>query len=114
MLSKSIFHPRALIGSNSASLPETNTLIKPKRSTETFTQFLRLAELQNIPIEEAIKKITSTPAKIFRIEKRGALREGWYADIALLKDHEAIHTFINGSLAVQDKKITGALKGIPL
>jgi N-acyl-D-amino-acid deacylase len=114
VLTKTLFHPRALIGSNSPSLPDTNASIKPKRSTETFMQFLRLAAQNSLPIEETVKKITSVPAKLFRIEKRGALREGWYADIALLKENETIHTIVNGSIAVQDKKITGALKGIPL
>jgi N-acyl-D-amino-acid deacylase len=114
VLSRSLLHPRALIGSNSASLPGTTAMLKPKRSTDTFPQFLRSAASHQLPIEEAIKKITSLPAKLFQIEKRGALREGWYADIVLLKEHETVHTIINGSIAVQDKKITGALNGIPL
>lgn len=36
-----------------------------------------------ITIEEAVRKMTSLPAQVFRIRERGMLREGMYADITV-------------------------------
>jgi len=106
MLTETIFNPRSLIGTNSASVPE--------RSTKTFTRFLEITRSRNIPLEEAVKKITYLPAKIFGFSKRGLLKEGWFADLAMLKDGQVVNVIVNGSIAVQDGKVTGATAGRPL
>lgn len=48
-----------------------------------YPRYIRryVKELKILSIEEAIKKITSTPAKRFSLEGRGVLREGAWADI---------------------------------
>lgn len=114
LLTETIFNPRSLIGSNSASLPESSSMLKPERTTGTFSQYLKIVLSKNVPLEEAIKKITLVPAKVFNIQKRGALTEGWFADLAMLKDGKAVNVIVNGKLAVQDGKETGTLAGIPL
>jgi N-acyl-D-amino-acid deacylase len=40
-------------------------------------------ELKVLPLEEAIRKMTSLPAKTFRFQDRGELREGNWADIVV-------------------------------
>lgn len=113
LLSELLFHPQALIASNSASLGP-QTALKPERSTSTFKKFLELAAGKKLPLEETIRKITSVPAKIFKIQKRGVLSEGNFADLALLKENEAVQVIINGKLSVQERKITNQKNGIPL
>lgn len=47
--------------------------------TYFFTHYVR--DLGCLPIERAVPKITSIPAKHFQIDRRGVLAEGYYADI---------------------------------
>jgi len=44
-----------------------------------FVRYVR--ELGAISIEDAVKKVGSLPAQHFKLEKRGVLEEGYYADI---------------------------------
>ncbi|MDO6674179.1 dihydroorotase [Tenacibaculum sp. 1B UA] len=37
-----------------------------------------------LPIEKAVEKMSHNPAKIFKIEKRGFIKEGFYADLVLV------------------------------
>ena len=37
-----------------------------------------------IPIEKAVEKMSHNPAKLFQIEKRGFIKEGYFADIVLI------------------------------
>lgn len=57
----------------------------------TFPKFLRefVREKKLLTWEEAIYKITSQPAVRFGIEKRGALKEGYFADLVIF-DREQI------------------------
>lgn len=80
-----------------------------------------------ITIEEAVKKMTSLPAQVFRIRERGMLREGMYADIVIfdisslsdLATFEDPHQFargfryvlVNGQVVVEDDALTGKLPG---
>jgi N-acyl-D-amino-acid deacylase len=78
-------------------------------------------------IQEAIRKITSSPARKFRLADRGTLKEGYYGDITIW-DPETItdngnqieprqyptginYVLINGSLVVDNNTHTGALPG---
>lgn len=107
-----LFHPRALIGSNSASFGEKITdLVKMERASETFTRFLEIAANRNLPLEEAIKKITFLPAQAAGIKNRGLLKERFFADIVFLKDGKIKDVLINGKFAVKDRVVTGELAG---
>lgn len=114
LITQALLNPRSLVGSNSPSLADSQSMLKPERSVNTFPQFLKIAASQNIPVGEAIKKITSVPARIFNFSKRGLLAEGWQADIAMLKDDQVIHVIVNGQLAVKDKKLVNPNAGILL
>ncbi len=69
-------HPRSLIGSNSASLPSSKQgkKLKLERTFSTFTKYLEIVLNQGIPMESAIKKITSFPAQIFGLKNRGIIK----------------------------------------
>ena len=114
MLVETLFHQRSLIGSNSASLPESQSTLNPERSANTFPEFFKIVGSRNVPIEEAVKKITSVPAKVFGLQKRGAIMDGWFADLAMLKDGQAVNVIINGQLAVRDGQLTGGLAGLAI
>lgn len=90
------------------------------------------AHLQGkISIEKIVEKMAHNPAKIFKIEKRGFIREGYFADLAIVnttapwtvnKDNilykcgwsplegtnfksRISHTFVNGHLAYSNGKV---------
>jgi N-acyl-D-amino-acid deacylase len=80
-----------------------------------------------MPMEEAIKRMTSLPASNLKIKKRGTLAIGNYADIvifdaALLKDNATFeqphqyatgvqHVFVNGVQVLKDSEHTGKMPG---
>ncbi|MDD5431018.1 MAG: amidohydrolase family protein [Candidatus Pacebacteria bacterium] len=99
LLMDMLFHPRALIGSNGASMPDSPGRVKLERATSTFIKFIEIARERNIPIEDAVKRITFIPAQIFGLSGRGMIREGYAADIVLLKDFKVNQVVINGNIA---------------
>jgi dihydroorotase len=84
-----------------------------------------------ISIEKIVEKMCHNPAKIFKIEKRGFIREGYYADLVLVNSglpwnvkkenilakcgwspfegynfkSRITHTFVNGNLVYQNFKV---------
>ncbi|MFN8239450.1 MAG: amidohydrolase family protein [Bacteroidales bacterium] len=80
-----------------------------------------------ITLEEAVRKLTSLPATNMKIKKRGALKEGYFADIVVfdadsIKDNATFdkpHQFatgmkyvvVNGVFVLVDGEHTGALPG---
>ncbi len=81
----------ALIGSSSNSTTE--------KSNPTFSKFLRTVMQSDLmPIETAVKKVTSEPAKIFSIKDRGVIKYGKKADLVVIgkNDYEAKEVIIGG------------------
>jgi N-acyl-D-amino-acid deacylase len=82
---------------------------------------------QVIPLQEAIRRLTTLPAEVLRIQRRGALRPGYYADVVVLdaariQDHATFekphqyatgvsHVFVNGRHVLMDGEHTGVLAG---
>ena len=80
-----------------------------------------------IPLEEAIHRLTGLPAANLKLEDRGALAPGYFADIAVFdpakvqdkatfeEPHQLaegmVHVFVNGSHVLKDGKHTGAKPG---
>jgi N-acyl-D-amino-acid deacylase len=80
-----------------------------------------------IPLEEAIRRLTSLPAANLRIRERGWLRPGNYADIVVfdadsIADHATFeqphqyatgmkHVFVNGEQVLRAGEHTGATPG---
>lgn len=84
-----------------------------------------------ISVEKIVEKMCHNPAKIFKIEKRGFIREGFYADLAIVNPSlpwnvkkenilakcgwspfegynfksRITHTFVNGELVYQNFKV---------
>ncbi|MBM3459596.1 MAG: D-aminoacylase [Armatimonadetes bacterium] len=83
-----------------------------------------------LPLQEAVRKMTSFPAAHFGLRERGELRPGWKADVVVF-DAEAVrdtattqapkarpegihHVVVNGVPVLQDGVMTGARPGLPL
>ena len=82
---------------------------------------------QVVPLEEAIRRLTSLPARTLRLQRRGLLQPGYHADVvvfdpARIEDHATFdephqyaagvaHVAVNGTLALRDGAHTGALPG---
>lgn len=90
-----------------------------------------------ISVEKIVEKFCHNPAKIFKIEKRGFIREGYYADLVLVQPQQPwtvkkenilykcgwspfegvnfkariSHTFVNGKLVYQNGKVKEILAG---
>lgn len=83
-----------------------------------------------LPIEQAIRKMTSFPAQRFGLAKRGILRDGMKADVVVFNPVTVSETatfanpkqfplgieyvFVNGKMVVEKKRHTGVLPGEPL
>ncbi|UCE42788.1 MAG: D-aminoacylase [Candidatus Aminicenantes bacterium] len=81
-----------------------------------------------ITVEEAVRKMTSLPAQVFRLRERGMLREGMYADITVFDynsfEDQATFTkphqygrglrcvIVNGQIVVRNDTHTGKLPGM--
>ncbi|MEK7187745.1 MAG: hypothetical protein AAB691_02775 [Patescibacteria group bacterium] len=104
LLMEALTHPRCLIASNAASLSKTSEImLKPERARRTFPKFLSLVEEKRImPIEVAIERITKKPASLFQIEKRGEIKEGFFADVTGFRNGEILFTIVNGHLAFEN------------
>ncbi|MEK9186315.1 MAG: amidohydrolase family protein [Patescibacteria group bacterium] len=107
-----------LIASNTASLPpqgqgfsEKSQTIKHERFTNTFPKYLRDMENSNVVLEDAVKKITSKPAEVFKIKNRGLVKEGYFADLVLWKDGKVQATFVNGQMAYEEGKFMDSPAG---
>lgn len=90
-----------------------------------------------ISLEKIIEKMAHNPAKIFKIDRRGFLRRGYFADIVLIKPNESwtveknnilyhcgwspfenqtfhskiTHTFVNGNLVFENGNISTTPQG---
>lgn len=83
-----------------------------------------------LPLEQAIRKITSLPAQRERLRDRGLLKEGFFADITIFDPATIIdkatyqdptqvsegvkYVFVNGALEYEQGKLTGAMAGLAL
>ncbi len=80
-----------------------------------------------IPLEEAIRRLTSLPAENLRIRRRGSLVPGHFADVVIfdpesVQDHATfeqphqyatgvMHVFVNGQQVLRDGEPTGVAAG---
>ena len=86
-----------------------------------------MREEKVIPLEEAIRRLTGLPATNLELDRRGFLREGMFADVAVFdpqtiadratfeKPHQFAvgmkHVFVNGAHVLKDGEHTGAKPG---
>ncbi len=98
LLVHTLSNDRGFIASNGNSSPP-GKFMKHERSVNTFPKFLDMATKLNLmSLEQAVKKITSLPAKYFDLEGRGVVKEGKIADLAVVNkdDFKVKETIVGG------------------
>lgn len=110
---RSLTHARALVASNSPSFGEGANVTRHERMHNTFPRFLAsVIGARLLSRERAIEKITSLPARLMRFKGRGVIREGYAADLVLMRDYAVSHVWVNGVCAVEDGRLVpGARAG---
>lgn len=129
---KQIQLPWVSFNSDSASLATEGVFLKSNPHPRAYGNFARLLgkyvrDEKLIPLEEAIRRLTSFPAETFKLDRRGALQPGYYADIVVfdpktIQDHATYeqphqyatgvaHVFVNGVQVLEDGEHTGAKPG---
>jgi len=139
-------HPRSMIGSDGSALAPYGVLGSGRnhpRSYGTFPMILRKyvrgvsrPELtydeadQVVSLEEAVMKMTSIPARKLKLEDRGLIKVGNWADIVVFNPETVAdtatyldpyrypvgveHVLVNGVAVIKDGEQTGALPGFAL
>ncbi len=124
--------PFMSFGSDERSVVPEGAVLESNRHPRAYGNVARLLgrfvrEEGMMPLEEAIRKLTSMPARHLGLDERGELREGFHADVVVF-DPETIadkatyaephqlavgvsHVIVNGTLVLRDGEFTGALPG---
>jgi N-acyl-D-amino-acid deacylase len=129
---KQIALPWMSFCSDAGSYAPEGAFFKSSTHPRAYGNFARLLgkyvrDEKVISIEEAVYKLTSLPAANLKIKKRGSIKPGFYADLAIfdpatIQDHATfenpkqystgmIHVFVNGVQVLKDGEHTGALPG---
>ena len=129
---KQIALPWMTFCSDGASSAPEGVFLKSSTHPRAYGNFARLLgkyvrEEKVISLEEAIRKLTSLPAGNLKIRKRGAIKAGFYADLAIfdpetIRDNATfetpqkystgmVHVFVNGVQVLKDGEHTGAMPG---
>jgi N-acyl-D-amino-acid deacylase len=124
--------PWLSFGSDAESPAPEGNFLKSNPHPRAYGNFARLLgkyvrDEKVIPLAEAIRKLTSLPAANLKIKERGALKPGYFADIAIfdpakIQDHATfekphqyatgmVHVFVNGVQVLKDSEHTGATPG---
>lgn len=125
-------HNTSMIGSDSAAIAPYGVLGKGKPHPRAYGTFPRVLgeyvrKKKTLTLENAIRKMTSFPARKLGLKDRGLIKEGMWADITVF-DPEAVvdratytnphqypegirHVIVNGKSAVKNGRHTRALNG---
>jgi len=123
------------IGLDAGELSLDGPLFEPHTHPRAFGSMPRflghyVRDEHLLPLEQAIRKITSLPAQRERIRDRGLLKEGFFADITIFDPATIVdkatyenpaqisagvkYVFVNGKLEYEDGKLTGTTAGTVL
>ncbi len=130
---KQIALPWVSFDSDEGSFAPEGPFLKSNPHPRAYGNFARLLgkyvrDEKIIPLQEAIRRLTSLPAANLKISGRGVLRPGAYADVvvfdpATVTDHATfeephqystgvVHVFVNGTQVLKDGEHTGAKPGV--
>jgi N-acyl-D-amino-acid deacylase len=124
--------PWVSFGSDASSMTAGGVFVKTSTHPRAYGNFARLLgkyvrDEHVIPLEEAIRKLTSFPAATLRVKERGRLAPGYFADVVVFdpktisdrstyeKPHQYAtgvrHVWVNGVQVLKDGEHTGATPG---
>ncbi len=131
-LRRKIALPWVSFCSDSPSLAPEGVFLKSSVHPRAYGSFARLLgkfvrEEKLLSLPEAVRKLAALPAENLRLQRRGRLREGYFADVvvfdpASIGDHATyekphqyatgmIHVFVNGVQVLKEGEHTGAKPG---
>jgi len=124
--------PWVSFGSDEGSYAPEGDFLKSSAHPRAYGTFARLLgryvrDEKLIPLEEAIRRLTSLPAENMKLRKRGKLAAGYFADVVVfdpktIADHATFaaphayatgvtHVFVNGTQVLRNGEHTGAKPG---
>lgn len=124
--------PWVSFNSDEASVAPEGVFLKRNPHPRAYGSFARVLakyvrEEKVLTLEDAIRKLAALPAHNLRIDRRGELKEGFYADVVVfdpdtIQDHATFvephqyatgmqHVFVNGEQVIKDGEHTGATPG---
>lgn len=131
-IKKQIKLPYMSFGSDAGTMSPKGVFSKSSTHPRAFGNFARLLgkyvrEENVISLEEAIYKLTGLPASNLKIQKRGQLKNGYFADVVVfdpneISDHATFenpmqyatgveHVWVNGTHVLENGNHTGAYGG---
>ena len=129
---KQVALPWMSFGSDAESQAPEGAFLRSNPHPRAYGNFARLLgkyvrEERLVPLEEAVRRLTSFPAVNLGIRRRGSLKPGFFADLAIfdparIADHATfekphqystgvIHVFVNGTQVLANGEHTGAKPG---
>ena len=129
---KQIPLPWLSFGSDAEAAAPEGVFLKWNPHPRAYGTFARLLgryvrDERLIPLEEAIRRLTTLPAENLKIRRRGRLAPGYFADVAVfdpatIADHATferphqyatgmVHVFVNGVAVLRNGDHTGATPG---
>jgi N-acyl-D-amino-acid deacylase len=124
--------PWVSVDSDAESLAPEGVFLKSNPHPRAYGNFARLLgryvrDEKVIPLQEAIRRLTTLPATNLKLDRRGALKVGHYADIVVfdpdtIQDHATFekphqystgvkHVFVNGVQVLKNGEHTGSTPG---
>ncbi len=129
---KAVSLPWVSFNSDEASLAPEGVFLESNPHPRAYGSFARVLgkyvrDEKVLTLQEAIRKLAALPAQTMRIDRRGELQEGFYADVVVfdpetIQDHATfvephqyatgmVHVFVNGEQVLKDGEHTGATPG---
>ncbi len=129
---KKIALPWVTFGSDASSQAPEGVFLESNPHPRAYGNFARLLgkyvrEERILALEEAVRRMTSYPASILRLDRRGQIADGYFADIVVfdpvtVADHATYeqphsyatgihHVFVNGVQVLLNGEHTGATPG---
>src|SRR5881396_1359123 len=130
---KEIALPWVSFGSDAESPAPEGVFLKSNPHPRAYGNVARLLgkyvrDEKIIPLEEAVRRLTSLPAENLKLDRRGALKAGYFADVVIfdpakIQDHATFEkphqyatgvrdVFVNGVQVLKNGEHTGAKPGV--
>ena len=129
---RAVAMPWVSFNSDEASLAPEGVFLESNPHPRAYGSFARVLgkyvrDEQVLTLQEAIRKLAALPAQTLRIDRRGELKPGFFADVvvfdpATVQDHATfikphqystgvLHVFVNGEQVLRNGEHTGATPG---
>jgi N-acyl-D-amino-acid deacylase len=131
-VSRQMTLPWMSFGSDASTQAPEGVFLKQSTHPRAYGTFARVLgkyvrDEKTLTLQEAVRRLAALPAANLRLERRGMLKPGYFADIvafdpATIRDHATFakpqqfatgmkHVFVNGGQVLRDGEHTGATPG---